>query len=172
MEQLDQAIAETRTMSYLLHPPLLDETGLKSAITWYAEGFAKRSGIEVTVDIAPGLGRLERDVETALFRVLQECLTNIHRHSGSESASIHLSRDSGEVRLEVRDRGKGLPTSTSVASGPAVGIGIQGIRERMRQLGGRMQLVSKVGTGTTVIVAVPESARVSVVADMFETEAR
>lgn len=171
MEQLDQAIAETRTMSYLLHPPLLDETGLKSAITWYAEGFAKRSGIEVNVDIAPGLGRLERDVETALFRVLQECLTNIHRHSGSESASIRLSRDAGEVRLEVGDRGKGFPASPSVATGPAAGIGIQGIRERMRQLSGRMQLVSQAGAGTTVIVTVPESARVNASADVFETEA-
>lgn len=159
--QIETAISETRTMSHLLHPPLLDEIGLESAIVWYAEGFAKRSGITVDVKISPSLGRLETETETALFRVVQECLTNIHRHSDSSTAKVRLSRDRGEIRLEVSDEGKGMFSAQgdnhSKLATP--GIGLQGIRERARQLEGTVEIASDNGRGTTVIVTIPDSSR-------------
>jgi signal transduction histidine kinase len=105
---VDQSLKEIRTLSYLLHPPLLDQSGLVSALQWYAEGFSKRSGIYVDV-IAQPIGRLSSEVETALFRVVQEALTNVRRHSCSETASIRLERRTGEIKLEIKDRGRGLP---------------------------------------------------------------
>ena len=158
-EQLETAIVETRTLSYLLHPPLLDEIGLTSALAWYVEGFAKRSGIAVNVRISPTFGRLAPEVETALFRVVQECLSNVHRHSGSSCASIELVRVSGELRLEVRDQGKGMPHALSVNGfkGAKLGVGIQGIHERVRQLQGQMEIRSEQGKGTAMIVTVPDT---------------
>jgi PAS domain S-box-containing protein len=159
IKQIENAISETRTMSHLLHPPLLDEIGLESAVVWYAEGFAKRSGIAVKVDISPSIGRLETEVETALFRVVQECLTNVHRHSGSQTATVCLSRQNGELKLEVRDEGKGMPAvppPDNVA--PATpGVGLQGIRERVLQLRGNVEVVSSDGKGTSVIVTLPDT---------------
>ena len=157
IKQIENAISETRTMSHLLHPPLLDEIGLESALVWYAEGFAKRSGISVKVDVPPSLGRLETEVETALFRVVQECLTNVHRHSGSPTASVHLSRDNGELRLEVRDEGKGMPSVASNQESPdgGRGVGLQGIRERILQLRGTVEVISNGERGTAVIVTLP-----------------
>jgi len=108
----DECVKEVRTISYLLYPPLLEETGLKSAIPWYLEGFSLRSGIKTSLEISDDFGRLPRDLELALFRVLQEALTNVHRHSGSATADVRLSRVSGDATLEIRDYGKGVTHGT------------------------------------------------------------
>ncbi|HTS13390.1 MAG TPA: PAS domain-containing protein [Candidatus Limnocylindrales bacterium] len=175
-KQIENAISETRTLSHLLHPPLLDEIGLESALVWYSEGFAKRSGIAVDVNISPTVGRLETEAETALFRVVQECLTNIHRHSGSATASVTLADDEGEIRLEVRDEGKGIPPSVTMAAdelGTATpGIGLQGIRERVRQLQGRVEIVSNNGRGTAVIVAIPKSFQAKAADDRLRRDTK
>jgi len=157
--QVETAIVETRTLSYLLHPPLLDEIGLTSALAWYVEGFGKRSGIAVHVQIPATFGRLASEVETALFRFVQECLTNVHRHSGSSSASVTLSRAGGELKLEVKDQGKGMPKGMSLNGSryADLGVGMQGIYERVRQLHGKMEIQSEEGKGTTLIVTIPEA---------------
>jgi two-component system, NarL family, sensor kinase len=148
---------EIRTLSYLLHPPLLDESGLGSAVRWYAEGFQKRSAIQVRVVIAPDLGRLPAEVETTLFRVVQESLTNVHRYSGSPDAEIRIWIEDGQVRLEVADHGKGLKAGTRKAPVDGVaslGVGIPGMRERLRQLGGQLE-VEFARNGTRVMATVP-----------------
>jgi two-component system, NarL family, sensor kinase len=146
---------EIRTLSYLLHPPLLDESGLGSAVRWYAEGFQKRSGIKLAVDIDATLGRLSMDAETALFRVVQESLTNVHRYSGSPEAEIHISVNHGEVRLEVIDHGKGIEPPRAPIEGVAgLGVGIPGMRERLHQLGGRLE-VDFARNGTRVVASLP-----------------
>jgi len=134
---------EIRTLSYLLHPPLLDESGLGSALRWYAEGFQKRSGIQLTVNIAPDLGRLSTEVEMALFRVVQESLTNVHRYSGSPDAEITIRGLSDSVQLEIVDHGKGIEAGTArvkLEGIAALGVGIPGMRERLRQLGGQLEV--------------------------------
>jgi signal transduction histidine kinase len=147
---------EVRTISHLLHPPLLDETGLESAIRWYVDGFAQRSKITVQLDLPTELGRLPREMEIAVFRVMQECLTNIHRHSGSPTAGIRLRRHNGEVLVEIEDKGRGIPLEKreklSVNGTP--GVGIRGMRERLRQLGGNLEISSN-GTGTIVSARLP-----------------
>jgi two-component system, chemotaxis family, CheB/CheR fusion protein len=160
-ESLDlarQCSREIRTVSYLLHPPLLDEMGLASALRWYAEGFAKRSGVRVDLDLPPEVGRLPQELETALFRIVQESLTNIHLHSRSPTARIRLIRADNELSLEVKDNGKGLPTSgRGVSSGRGeglVGVGVAGMRERVNQLGGRFDIISG-SDGTTVRAVLP-----------------
>jgi PAS domain S-box-containing protein len=135
---------EIRTLSYLLHPPLLDEIGLESALKDYVDGFGKRSKIAVELEMPRDFGRLSKEAEIALFRVVQECLTNIHRHSGSATAAIRISRQNGIVSLEVKDDGKGIPAEKLVqvnASG-TVGVGFRGMRERLRQLGGSLEVRS------------------------------
>jgi two-component system, NarL family, sensor kinase len=153
----DQCIKEVRTISYLLYPPMLEEMGLKSAISWYLDGFTKRSGIKTTLEISPGFQRLAADVELAMFRVLQESLTNAHRHSGSQTASIKLYVRDATVILEIRDQGSGLP-SIGNACRPdwlcALGVGLRGMRERMTQVKGSLDVVST-PQGTTVIAVVP-----------------
>jgi signal transduction histidine kinase len=149
---LNRAITETRTISHLLHPPLLDEIGLESALAVYIDGFGKRSGISVTVDVAPDLGRLESDVETALFRVVQECLLNVHRHSNSATASVSLYRENGDIWLQVRDEGVGM---NAAQDGTGLGVGLLGIRERVRQLDGKLEIVSGNGKGTLVVATIP-----------------
>ena len=153
---VQQLSKELRTTSHLLHPPLLDESGLPSAVRWFVDGFAKRSKIPVDLEIAPDLGRLPRDLETTIFRMVQECLTNIHRHSGSPTASIRIARNSNHVSVAVRDRGKGMSTDNYRNSfGPITpGVGIQGMRERVRQLGGHLQIHSG-SSGTTVRATLP-----------------
>jgi signal transduction histidine kinase len=147
---------QLRTMSYLLHPPLLDEVGLPSALKWYAEGYEQRSGIKLELDLSPDFGRLSDEMEIALFRVAQECLTNIHRHSGSATAQIRLTRDSERVVLGVNDCGKGID-STRIRDGSVVpGVGLMGIRERVQHLGGKAEIVST-AAGTTVTATVPLS---------------
>jgi signal transduction histidine kinase len=145
---------QLRTMSYLLHPPLLDELGLASALAWYVEGFTQRSSIEVELEVSPEFDRLPEDLELTVFRVVQECLTNIHRHSGSPSAKIRLSRAPEGVRVEVIDAGRGIPQNRMPDGKLVQGIGLMGIRERMRQLGGSLELSSS-DKGTTVVAFFP-----------------
>jgi two-component system, NarL family, sensor kinase len=156
----DQAIEEIRTMSYLLHPPLLDEVGFACAAEWYIEGFAKRSGINVKADLAKSNGLLPKRVEVALFRVLQECLTNIHRHSGASDASIRFQHDTETVILDVRDFGKGIPGERlrllhSVTAD--AGVGLAGMRERLNELNGTLEIQSDAG-GTRMRATVPLDA--------------
>jgi PAS domain S-box-containing protein len=154
----DRCASEIRTMSYLLHPPALEALGLAGAGRDYADGFARRSGIRVDLQISDDLGRLAVETELTLFRVLQESLANIHRHSGSRTASIRLTRMTGQIRLEVRDTGCGMNLTGGLleeglpASG--LGVGILGMRERLRQLGGQLKLKSN-SQGTCVIAIVP-----------------
>ncbi len=151
-------LKELRTISYLLHPPLLDETGLESALRWFVQGFAERSKIPVHLHIAPDLGRVAREVETAIFRIVQESLTNIHRHSGSASAAIVLTRDAKSVKVEIRDEGRGFSTvAQSDTTRPAtIGIGVQGMQERARQLGGQLEIHTD-SSGTVVTATLPFS---------------
>ncbi len=148
---------QLRTMSHLLHPPLLDEAGLESALAWYADGFAERSKIKVDFAYDRAVGRLPLEMETAIFRLVQECLTNIHRHSGSSSAGIRIRRDvpAHSILIEVSDQGKGISGGAIRISGPAKpGIGIQGMRERVRQLGGKIEIRSG-DAGTTIVADFP-----------------
>jgi signal transduction histidine kinase len=157
---VDQCLRETRTIAYLLHPPLLDQMGLPSALRWYVDGFAERSGINMSLDIAPGFSRLPTDLETALFRIVQESLTNIHRHSGSITASIRLVSDAESVSLEVKDQGHGIPPDKlqHCADEETVsGMGIASMKERIRQFGGQLTL-STGRHGTTVTATLPVGA--------------
>jgi two-component system NarL family sensor kinase len=143
-----------------MHPPFLDEAGLLPALRWYADGFAGRSGIKVHLDLPESFERLALDAETVLFRIVQESLTNIHRHSGSETARIRLRRDAETAVLEIEDRGHGIPNALlkDITSGGAgVGVGIAGMSERIEQLGGRLEVMSSDHgtTGTTVRVWLP-----------------
>ena len=152
---VDELSRQLRTMSHLLHPPLLDEAGLQSALAWYVDGFAERSKIKVQFEYDRSIGRLPREMETAMFRLVQECLTNVHRHSGSASACVRVSRAAESVRVEVVDQGKGIAGGALRPSGPAKpGIGIQGMRERVRQLGGNIDIRSG-EEGTQVIARFP-----------------
>jgi len=153
---IDQVTSEIRTMSHLLHPPLLEEVGLPSALRWYVDGFAERSKIAVDIDIANDIGRLGHDKEIAIFRVVQECLTNVHRHSGSRTAALRLAQADGHVQLEIRDSGKGIPLEKQLAltSSGQLGVGVRGMRERMGQLGGVLVVQSDT-TGTTITATLP-----------------
>jgi PAS domain S-box-containing protein len=153
---VQQALVEIRTMSHLLHPPLLDEVGLESAIRGFIEGFAQRSKIDVNLIVAPGFERLSPDLEITIFRVVQECLTNVHRHSGSRKAEVRLARKHGCIHLEVSDEGKGVPLDKQLdLNSPAtLGVGFRGMRERIRQLGGTLQVHSN-GNGTNVGATLP-----------------
>lgn len=153
---IDQLTKELRTISHLLHPPLLDELGLISAVRWYVEGFADRSKIPVALELSSDFGRLPRELETTIFRIVQECLTNIHRHSGSSTAAIRITRDSEHIELEVRDFGKGIPGARGSTGPITPGVGIQGMRERVRQLNGTLEIHSNKG-GTIVLVRLPIS---------------
>jgi signal transduction histidine kinase len=156
-ESLEQCIVETRTISYLLHPPLLDEAGFASAARWFVESFAKRSGIECRLDLPERLGRLPETIEVDLFRILQESLTNVHRHSGASSVEIQLKVGDNQVLLTVRDFGCGMPADLIPgfgANGRNVGVGLTGMRERINDLGGTFEVQSDT-KGTAIVVAVP-----------------
>jgi two-component system NarL family sensor kinase len=160
---IDQALSEIRTISHLLHPPLLDELGLSLALSEYVGGFGERSNIRVGLDVPGNLGRMPRDVELSLFRIVQECLTNIYRHSGSATASVRLSHSPGEIQLEVSDQGRGMSREIqeNFFAGRGSGVGLRGMRERIRQLGGSLQIYSN-GDGTSVHVRLPvDEERVS-----------
>lgn len=140
---IEQAVNEVRTVSYLLHPPTLDISGLRSAIEWYGEGFAKRSGIQVEVKLPSNLPRLSMDCETALFRIVQESLTNVHRYAGASNVWIRVSIAQNELRLEIRDNGCGIEKKVlrvKRGSKPGLGVGISGMRERLHELGGRLEI--------------------------------
>lgn len=154
---IDRAIADMRTLSHLLHPPLLDEAGFLSAAKWYVEGFGKRSGIVASLEIPEKLDRLPSEIETALFRVLQEALTNVHRHSGSRAVEILLQIQDGKASLTVKDYGKGIPKDMLdrfVKVGTNVGVGLAGMRERVKELGGTLNIESD-KKGTILRVSVP-----------------
>jgi signal transduction histidine kinase len=159
IQLLDQSIAETRTISHLLHPPLLDEAGFSSAARWYVEGFAQRSGIEVKMDLPQDIGRLPKPIELGLFRVLQEGLTNIHRHSGSTRAEIVFQLFPDKVNLQVRDYGKGISRElleSFRATGTNSGVGLAGMCERLRELGGQFDIQPK-APGILISVSMPLS---------------
>jgi signal transduction histidine kinase len=153
---VDQLSSEIRTLSHLLHPPLLDDVGLSSALKWYVDGFSHRSKIAVDIDIPEDIGRLGNHMEIAIFRVVQESLTNVHRHSGSRTAAVRLSHGEGCVRVEIRDAGKGIPLEKQPAldSWGRLGVGFRGMRERIAQLGGNLDIRSD-GKGTAVVATLP-----------------
>lgn len=154
----EEAIKEVRTISYLLYPPMLEELGLKSAIPWYLDGFTLRSGIKTTFEISPGFDRIPGDLELALFRILQESLTNVHRHSGSPKATVRLLTENGAAILQIIDEGNGTQSKNLEDRRQdwmgAFGVGLRGMNERVRQLGGNLQITSAQG-GTTVTATVP-----------------
>jgi PAS domain S-box-containing protein len=155
---IQQLNKEIRTTSYLLHPPLLDENGLPEAIRWYMHGLAERSGLNIDLNIAEDFGRMTSEVELAVFRIVQECLTNIHRHSGSKSATVRLSRAHESVALEIQDQGKGIPVQKlDGIPGQRSGVGITGMRERVRHFKGVMEIQSN-GAGTKISVMLPVSS--------------
>jgi len=159
-EMVQQLHRDIRTTSYLLHPPLLDESGLYSALSWYTQGLVERSALQIRLDISEDFGRLPSDMELVVFRLIQECLTNIHRHSGSKMASIRIARDAGQVTVEVCDQGTGMPPErlAQVQTG-ASGVGIRGMRERLRQFKGEMKIHSdSSGTRISVTIPVPKNA--------------
>lgn len=153
-ELIEEVTREIRTISHLLHPPLLDEAGLASAVRWYVEGFAKRSGIEVNLEIPEALQRLPNQTEIAMFRVVQECLTNIHRHSGSATAGVRIFTQNNHLFLEVEDQGKGIAEDQQkrMERSGEMGVGFSGMRERLWQLGGTLHLQS--GRSGTLVKAV------------------
>jgi signal transduction histidine kinase len=155
-EILTKTMTEVRTLSHLLHPPLLDEMGFASAAKWFVEGFAKRSGVKVELNVQEDLPRLPDAIEIGLFRVLQEGLTNIHRHSGSAKAEIGLNLEKDTLSLLVRDYGKGIPVAVleKWKSTGAAGVGLTGMQERVKELGGRVE-INNTGNGTQVSVKVP-----------------
>jgi PAS domain S-box-containing protein len=151
---VQQASIEIRTLSHLLHPPLLEIAGLASALRWYVDGFSERSKIKVDVELPSDFDRLPSETELAVFRIVQECLTNIHRHSGSSTAAIRIQQEDSRLLIEVRDSGKGIPLEKQLelTSSSHGGVGLRGMRERLRQLGGILELRSD-GTGTIVRAA-------------------
>ncbi|HEY7340809.1 MAG TPA: PAS domain S-box protein [Ktedonobacterales bacterium] len=168
-ELMDQAATELRTLSYLLHPPMLDDIGLTAAISWYVEGFARRSGLRIQLEAPTDLGRLPVQVETSLYRIVQEALSNVHLHSGSKSARIRLNKRGNAIWLRIQDRGKGMPAGiaqngdggdagaverASAIGAPELGVGIAGMRQRLRQLGGRLEIRST-SHGTTITAVAP-----------------
>jgi PAS domain S-box-containing protein len=154
----EDSVKEVRTISYLLYPPMLEEMGLNFAIPWYLEGFTKRSGIKTTFEISPHFGRLSAEVELVFFRVLQESLTNVHRHSGSETASVRLSISEDSAVLEIIDQGKGMESRDFEDPGHdwtgALGVGLRGMNERLQQVGGKLEVFSS-KDGTTISASVP-----------------
>jgi len=150
---IQELTQEIRTTSYLLHPPMLDENGLLSALRWYVDGLAKRSGLSIELNIPNNLERLAPEVELAIFRLVQECLTNIHRHSGSKTAVIRIARELDKVYAEVQDHGKGISQERlAEIQSQGVGVGIRGMRERVRQSHGELTLDSNaLGTKITAI---------------------
>jgi len=155
----DQALQEIRTTSYLLHPPLLDEAGFTSAAQWYVDGFAKRSGIKLKFDFTTPLERLPVAIETALFRVLQESLTNVHRHSRAREVSIRFQHQAETVVLEIRDYGRGIPMerlNELRETSSETGVGLAGMRERLNELNGKLEIESDAhGTSLRAIVPMP-----------------
>jgi len=154
---VEQVSKEIRTISHLLHPPLLDVAGLSSAIRWYVDGFSERSKIDVTLDIPGDCGRLSSEAEIAVFRMVQECLTNVYRHSGSKSCSIKMQREHENLCIQIADQGRGISQGKLRPEQTSKGLGLRGMQERLRQLGGSLEL-SSTEYGTTVAAMVPVTA--------------
>jgi len=166
-ELADAAVREVRTISYLMHPPMLDEAGLNSALRWFARGFSERSKIRVDVEIAEDFGRQPQEIETTIFRVVQEALTNVHRYSGSRTASIRLRRDTESICVEIQDAGCGIQFTGSPGQEQiSPGVGIAGMRERIKELEGTFQIESAPGRGTTIRTVLP------LIADQHASAAR
>jgi signal transduction histidine kinase len=162
LESVERSISETRTLSCLLHPPLLDEVGFTSAARWYTDEFAKRSGIDVELEFPEGVDRLPELVRIALFRILQESLTNVHRHSGSPSVEVRMKVNHQAV-LTVKDFGRGVPAELiqgSQTNGNHFGVGLSGMRERVNDLGGTFEIQSG-GNGTLITVSIPLATETS-----------
>lgn len=158
---VEQIGREIRTISHLLHPPLLDAAGLASALRWYVDGFSERSKIKVDLDIPKEFGRLPDEMEIAIFRMVQECLTNIHRHAGGTSAAIRVREEDRQVLVEIQDQGKGIPLEKQkdLTSSVRAGVGFRGMRERLRQLGGVLEIRSdSAGTAVTATLPLQDSA--------------
>jgi PAS domain S-box-containing protein len=156
VEVAEDAVREVRLVSYLMHPPMLDEGGLGLALQWYVRGFSERSGIQAQVEVADNFGRYPQEIETTIFRVVQEALTNVHRYSGSRTVAIRLAREDGQIRAEVRDEGCGLALPAPPMGWDApLGVGIAGMRERVKQLHGVFEIESAPGRGTTVRAILP-----------------
>jgi len=154
---IEEISSEIRTISHLLHPPLLDEVGLKSALTWYVEGLAERASMKINLNMSSEIGRLPEELEVAIFRIVQECLTNVHRHSGSSTASIRVAISEEAIQVEVMDQGKGIKRERLTELRTAVaGVGLRGMRERARQFGGSLE-ISSGPHGTSVTARFPKS---------------
>lgn len=160
-ELVQQLHREIRTTSYLLHPPLLDEAGLPSALSWYIQGLSERSNLGIQLHISEQFERLPRDLELAIFRIVQECLTNVHRHSSNKTASIRITREADIITVEVEDKGKGMSSERLLEiQSKGSGVGIRGMRERLRQFGGNLNIFSD-ASGTRILVMVPVPAAAS-----------
>ena len=156
-ELVDRAIKQVRTISHLLHPPLLDEVGLVSALRWYLEGISERSGIEIRLEVEPAdLSRLKPDIETAVFRIIQEALTNMFRHSGARNGRVSLTEGEGCIVVTIRDDGKGIEEQVIQLRPDSVGVGIGGMRQRVNELGGSLRLANA-NPGTIVEVVIPST---------------
>ena len=155
---VQEASKQIRTISYLLHPPLLDETGLASALRWYVDGFSQRSKIDAKLEIPANIQGLSKEIELSIFRVVQECLTNIYRHAASPTAGIRITQDNVCIRVEIEDAGQGISPEKQLAleSSAQAGVGLRGMRERLRRLGGTLRVYSN-GGGTRVTAVVPVS---------------
>jgi PAS domain S-box-containing protein len=152
---INEMSSEVRTISHLLHPPLLDEVGLTSALTWYVDGLAQRAGMKISLELSPHLGRLSPNKELAIFRIVQECLTNVHRHSGSKTAGVRIVCSEESARVEVQDQGTGIPAAKlEKIRSHGSGVGLRGMRERVTQLGGILEITSNAG-GTLVVTTLP-----------------
>jgi signal transduction histidine kinase len=162
LHAVDECLKETRTISYLLHPPLLDEAGFESAARWYVDGFAQRGGIQAKLNFPAKMDRLPRSVELALFRILQESLTNVHRHSGSPTVEVKIEVDAEIVSLAVRDSGRGIPEQVleQFRESGTAGIGLAGMRERVADLGGELRVQSN-NQGTLLYATIPLPGRTS-----------
>jgi two-component system NarL family sensor kinase len=153
----DELSQELRMVSHLLHPPLLDEAGLPSALCSYTEGLAERSGLIVNLELDPQMQKMPRETEAIIFRVVQEALTNVHRHAGTKTAKVRISQNPQTVRVQIEDTGVGIPDFIGLAEKNFTrGVGIQGMRERVRQLGGSLEVESGPG-GTSVTATLPTS---------------
>jgi signal transduction histidine kinase len=151
----DELAQELRTVSHLLHPPLLEQAGLSSALRLYVEGLAERSGLKVKLEIDPDLQRMQRETEAIVFRIVQESLTNVHRHARTKTAKVQISQSPHAVRIQIEDNGGGIPGFTTLEEiNFKLGIGIQGMRERVRQLNGSFEIASS-PNGTTVTAVIP-----------------
>jgi signal transduction histidine kinase len=154
-----EAMNDIRTVSYILHPPVLDVLGLNAALRGYLDGFSRRSGIDVKFTASPETERLPKKVEADLFRIVQECVANIHRHSGSRTAQVRLELRASQIVLQVEDQGKGMPVLESGVNANAAGVGLSGIAQRLRYLGGHMEIKSDShGTTITAVVPLPREA--------------